>query len=417
MSVLLLILMPGLRILQNPVMRAGLLLTITSLLMAAAASAEAPRNEPTRFRRYNIEDGLSQSSITSIVQDRKGFIWIGTFDGLNRFDGTTFDVFRHNPSDPHSIRSNWITGLFIDSAGVLWVRTQDGLDRYHRPSESFERVEHGRDLKPFLPSNGAGSSVIWMKGSSIVARDPATGSLPAPPPEPRKFTEIGLPVYALAEDGAGHLWIAGGTTLSKVNLATLSLEESHEIGQRDVITLLPSRRLPGVVWLGCADALLRFRNGKTEPVAPATITSLIEDSLGYLWIGSQEYLGRMRLDDTPTVIERIRHRPNDPASLSHNIVNVLAQDGNGSLWVGTYNGISHYDREIPPFRSSGTRPIIPAASVTISLSRSPKTCRGTSGSGRSVRASQSCAAAERPPGRSHTCGMTPAIRTASWATT
>ncbi|MFT4929437.1 MAG: hypothetical protein ACI8WB_005570, partial [Phenylobacterium sp.] len=85
----------------------------------------------TRFDRLSVEHGLSQSSVLSIVQDRKGFLWFATQDGLNRYDGYSFKVFRHNPDDAHSISGNSINTLTIDSAGVLWIGTLGGgLNRY-----------------------------------------------------------------------------------------------------------------------------------------------------------------------------------------------------------------------------------------------------------------------------------------------
>ena len=90
-----------------------------------------------RFQQFNVEDGLSQGTIRCIVQDHKGFIWIGTNDGLNRFDGIEFKIFRHDPENRCSLSSNVVTCLHEDRDGVLWVGTDRGLNGYDRIREDF----------------------------------------------------------------------------------------------------------------------------------------------------------------------------------------------------------------------------------------------------------------------------------------
>ncbi|MFC2053289.1 two-component regulator propeller domain-containing protein, partial [Chloroflexota bacterium] len=92
---------------------------------------ELPLSQYLRFGHLTTEDGLSNNAIWGIAQDRLGFMWIGTYSGLNRFDGSSFKVYRHDPDDPYSLSADSIRGLIVDQNGVLWVGTWDaGLHEY-----------------------------------------------------------------------------------------------------------------------------------------------------------------------------------------------------------------------------------------------------------------------------------------------
>ena len=97
----------------------------------------------THFERLSMEDGLSQSAVISILQDSQGFMWIATFDGLNRYDGYAFKVFRHNPQDAGTISNNNITSLYEDSKGRLWVGTRGGgVNRLDAETQRFVHFKH-----------------------------------------------------------------------------------------------------------------------------------------------------------------------------------------------------------------------------------------------------------------------------------
>src|SRR6187549_2550476 len=118
-----------------------------ALLSAGPARAtHGPRHgvEQVRFWHYGVEDGLSQSTARVLAQDRQGFLWIGTQDGLNRFDGQDFRVYRSDPSDPHALPDNYVTALAPAPDGTLWVGTQaGGLARYRPLLDDFAQSRVG----------------------------------------------------------------------------------------------------------------------------------------------------------------------------------------------------------------------------------------------------------------------------------
>ena len=117
------------------------LLFVITLLFCSAVAVANPL-ATLKFERLTIDEGLSQNTVTVTYQDRQGFIWIGTTDGLNRYDGHQFRVFRHQPDQPDTISSNVISAIFEDSAGVLWIGTDAGLNRFERHTERFRHFKH-----------------------------------------------------------------------------------------------------------------------------------------------------------------------------------------------------------------------------------------------------------------------------------
>ena len=125
------------------------LLFISFLVFSSCLSAK----DNGRFRHFTTEDGLSQNSVFAVAQDQQGFIWVGTADGLCRYDGYHFTVFRPDPNDSSSISNNLIRCIHVDKKGNVWVGTRDGLNRYDPVSGKFRRFYAGKDEKKGLSDN------------------------------------------------------------------------------------------------------------------------------------------------------------------------------------------------------------------------------------------------------------------------
>ena len=134
------------------------LLMSLAMAVAAAGNPDAPR---VAFTHLSLDEGLSQSSVISLLQDRQGFIWLGTWDGLNRYDGYGFTVYRHIAGVPGSLASSQILSLGEDGTGRLWVGTSKGLHRFEPESGTFARypldeADRGREGPGADPGDPAG---------------------------------------------------------------------------------------------------------------------------------------------------------------------------------------------------------------------------------------------------------------------
>ena len=141
------------------------------------------------FRALTIEDGLSQGMVSSIIQDRAGFMWFATKDGLNRYDGYSFRVFRHDPEDSTTVRDNFIQVIHEDRAGLLWVGTNSGLDVFDPATEVFHHIPCG-DVAPGLVDRKS---------------------------DPRSRNDgLQCATNVITEDPAGHLWVSSGQGLYRI---------------------------------------------------------------------------------------------------------------------------------------------------------------------------------------------------------
>jgi signal transduction histidine kinase/ligand-binding sensor domain-containing protein len=218
--------------------------------------------------------------VNCILHDSKGLMWFGTNDGLNRYDGYAFTVYKHDPDDPHSLSHNRVWSLYEDASGALWVGTYGGgLNRFDRGLEQFTRYDAG-DFGNVTD-------------------------------EPVEFRNT---IAAIAEHPTGVLWIATyGGGLVRLELSTEQFT-SYAPDPRD-------QALGGHEW----------------------VTALLVDRSGMLWIGTHSE-GLDRFDPATGQITSYHHEPSDPASLGHDWIRAIVEDESGVLWIATYGGgLDRYD--------------------------------------------------------------------------
>jgi len=302
-----------------------------------ARAASASRVFENDFVRISIKDGLSQGSGLAIVQDAQGFIWIGTEDGLNRYDGYGFRVYRPT-SDPGSISEGTGRILFVDSRGDLWIGTNDGLNRYNREQDNFTRFRNDPNDPQSLSDNfissicESRSGTIWVgTNGGLNAIDPNTlkiiryvrDSQVSSSTESRSIT-------AIIEDASGILWMAtyGGL---------------HAFNPR-------------------SGQLQRFANdpGNPRSLSSNRVIALYEDGDGTLWVGT-EGGGLNAMDRTAGTFTRYVHDYNRPRSLSNDIVYVIFRNREGLLMAGTYDGLNIFDDQTRDFTVIRSNPADPAS--------------------------------------------------------
>jgi ligand-binding sensor domain-containing protein/signal transduction histidine kinase len=337
-----------------------------------------------RFDHISIEEGLSQSSVGVIFQDSRGFLWFGTQDGLNRYDGYTFKVYKPDPDAPHSLSDRYITAIVEDKEGYLWIGTRlGGLNRYDPRTEEFT---------PFLHDDGNPSSInnnhinvlyldkndnLWIgTPRGIDLYDRVTGDFKHKGFNPlQQWDASNKNITAIYEDSIGRFWIGTsdsglGRLSSNGNALFFSYQHSggnaNESENEDVIenenTISHNyvtkviEDVNGILWIGTRNGLNRFvpetgefqrfmhRDRVAESIADNAINDLHLDLTGNLWVATANGLDRLDAESGSFI-----HYRNDPTfskSLSDNDVLSIYEDRGGVLWFGTFGGgINKYDRQ------------------------------------------------------------------------
>ena len=357
------------------------LFTISSLVSFFISSisfvvAQEPRIE---FERVSITQGLSQSEVNCILRDRQGFMWFGTQDGLNRYDGYTFTVYRHNPSDSNSISDNYVTALAEDRGGNLWIGTQNGLNEFDPGRGRFRTFvpppgSGGGPAGKFISSiceDSDGGLFVGSLGGELYRLETARGRW-----SPVRWDSAAgggtgsAAVLAIAGDREGKVWVgtrgeglaeldrSGGIRARYRHTPGLETSLSHEIVQ----CVLEDRR--GNFWVGTSHGLNRLdrRSGKFKRYAfgrdPRSVYAnyifcIFEDQTGALWAGTDE--GVQLYDAEQDRFRHIESRPEDPEALSDDAI-MSIYDAGGVVWFGTKRGLNKYCRYRKKFQNYRHRP-------------------------------------------------------------
>ena len=333
---------------------------VFSLVISGYLWFPTPLPAVVKFERISIDQGLSQSSVFAIIQDKKGFLWFGTEDGLNRCDGYNFKVYRHDPDDPGSLSNNVVRAICQDREGGIWIGTEVGLNRFDREKERFS---HGvewpganflNDLN-ILTIYEDKTGVLWIgtRGAGLIGLDPGKKEFKIYKNIPGDSSSLGdNNVKAIYEDPSGVLWIgaeAGG--LNK--FAKKEGKFSRGPGNGNIRAICKDSS--GTLWLGTANGLNRYDRGKMISIPwekdvknpggllGAYINCIYEDDEKNLWVGAYGG-GLFRRDRGKQVFNQWQYRPEIPSSLGNNFVHSIFQDKGGILWIGAEAGLSKYDR-------------------------------------------------------------------------
>ena len=348
-------------------------------LFTAPAHAQPP--DPY-FVHLTAADGLSHNIVYCILQDRYGFMWFGTQDGLSRYDGYAFTVYRHLRSDPRSLVHNTVNTLYEDRAGTLWVGTVGGLDSFTGNGRFVHHTAIPAESVGAIYEDAGGFLWIGTIGSGLFRYDPATAQAQAyrhDPADPSSLSDDN--VLALYEDNAGTLWVGtlyGGLnafdrTTGRFTRYMHDPADQYSLSHNEVATILEDRS--GVLWVatgtahensvGGLDALDRttgrfthYRSGgDRRSLSHNHVQALYEDSTGALWVGTED--GLNILDRAAGQFTRYVHNPLDAHSLINNDVTSIYEDRSGILWFATKGGVSRYARAKERFQRYRHDPLEP----------------------------------------------------------
>ncbi|MGA7990163.1 MAG: two-component regulator propeller domain-containing protein [Thermoanaerobaculia bacterium] len=326
---------------------------------AGGLSAETARY--VRFTNISLEQGLSQSAVNCILQDHRGYMWFGTQDGLNRWDGYDFTVFKNDPQSPDSLPANVIWALHEDGEGSLWIGTDGGgLARLDLHTNSFSTLRNDLANTSSLSSNRVRSiaetpdGALWVgtDGGGLNRLNRRTGAVTRFLHDPSRPDSLANDrVRALAVDAKGSLWVGTQGGLDRLDAGGGGFlhyrndpGKADSLGDDRIRSLLVGK--DGTIWVGgyakgldrldpAGVSFSHFRNDPKDAASLSdnTVWSLLEDSEGTLWVGTNNGLNALRKGET--AFARYVHQATDPASLADSRVLSLHQDRGGVVWVGT----------------------------------------------------------------------------------
>jgi signal transduction histidine kinase/ligand-binding sensor domain-containing protein/DNA-binding response OmpR family regulator len=298
----------------------GLISVFKRLLFIVLLSAPFiafSQNQSLKFEHIGSREGLSQININCIIQDSRGFMWIGTRNGLNRYDGYKFIIYRYDPKNENTVSNNLITDIVEDHDGNIWIATSSGLNRYQRNTGTFTRYLHDNNNPNSISSNIIDRLTFDSDGALWIATQ--TGGLDYFDIKKNIFkhhlhSESDVNsisdnnVRSVFEDSAHNLWF--GTSTSGLNLFSK---------KSNTFSSFP------------------YKDPTNKKISGSNVICMIENNKDQLWIGTQED-GLYLFDKRSKTFKRFTHTGNSSNTISSNTIYSLKKDENGNLWIGTENG-------------------------------------------------------------------------------
>ncbi len=331
---------------------------------------------PIAFEHLSTADGLGNNDIKHIAQDKQGYLWISTADGLNRYDGYTMTLFRNNRKDSTSLRSNFIYKIFVDRDGTVWVASADHLHRFHPKQNTFTSY---RLPNTFTPTRYMVSAIVqshdgslWLGLGEYLYRfynnqfeqftlPYSSENLTSIYPHHRHITSL------LADTANNSLWCGAKGALYHFDIdqkkfTSFSLREngvsaafvaSVAVGNQDTLWLGVSR-MSDPSLNDCSTGVFAFNrrtglhqrlrldgSSSRSPLSQVEASSLTADKEGCIWIATN--IGLYKFNPQTFQVQHFQHDPKNPQSLADNLLSCVFCDGSGVIWVGSStNGISKY---------------------------------------------------------------------------
>lgn len=330
------------------------------LLPCWVTSQEVWHDPSVVFERYGEEHGLSDPEVISVFQDRYGYLWFGTVSGLNKFDGSSFEVFRHVSDDSLSLSSDLVECMAEDGDGNLWIGTANGLNRYNRSDNTFTRF-FCSNITADAPGEGhiraliAVGRILWFETLNGVLKrfDPATGRVDRYPHQAPY--QAGYHYHTIYPAGDGLLWVGGRFTgilaFDTVGrrFRSIAVDPSDPKRKRDGDVSAYLEDSLGNFWISGVDGVyaLNRRDGTVERVMATSTWDMVFDREGNIWMATGH--GLCHRDKASGKIARYVNDPGNIHSLSGDQVNTVYVDRNGTLWAGTSNGVNHIAAKRYPF--------------------------------------------------------------------
>ncbi len=369
------------------------------LLLLIAQVSLAQQKEYT-FINYSSRNGLSSNTVNAIVKDKYGFIWFGTEDGLNRFDGQNFKLYRHKDNDSTSLQRGPVKAICLNKNGQMWVATTSNLSLYDPNTDGFINFDFNK-YGWILTISTDHSGKVWVGTfNGLFVFDPKTKTA-----KPLNYilntgqSLLSGHIYSVFEDSKRNIWIGStnGLFLYQQSLGkfTQYTTSSSDISSDDIRTISEDKQ--GTIWIGTTVGLNSFRNGKftqyksisgdASTLSENAINSLAFNKKGQLWIGTNTGVDVMDLRSGKIKrLQNISINPNALQTKGRSIRKIFI-DNDDIYWIATHQGgINKYDPNLPYFNHTTLSPLYPhglTAGSVVSIAEDPsgKIYLGTEGGG------------------------------------
>ncbi|SER82369.1 hybrid sensor histidine kinase/response regulator transcription factor [Pedobacter rhizosphaerae] len=325
---------------------------LTKLFLCLLISlALSPARAQLSFTNLTVENGLSQNSVVAIAQDSTGLMWFGTRQGLNRYDGYRFKIYKSDLKKPQYILGNEITALVTAADGKLWVGTTAGLSLYDEKTDQFLSVPHlsSTNVEVIYQDHTKDIWVGTLNGLNLLTDK--TNNQFQLFRFSQKANDPVNSIYAILKDKRSNVWVGTGNGLFVINRKN----GAYQYKKVNLPATMPSSYITalnedrhGHIWIGTANGLCKydpittnlkiFQHDNKNPgsLIHNDIRELMNDGKGQLWIGTQDGLSVLNLDWE--TFSNYQHDPEIGNTISHNSIHHIFKDRNRNIWIGTYFG-------------------------------------------------------------------------------
>ncbi|MCK5468993.1 MAG: hypothetical protein KAI99_10790, partial [Cyclobacteriaceae bacterium] len=330
------------------------------LFLICISAGSVAQQSGINFKHLSTVDGLSNFTVLSIAQDHQGFMWFGTMDGLNRFDGEHIKIYREEPDDPNSLGNNFIWSLLCSSDSGLWVGTYRGLYYYDFYHDNFHLIPiidgiGNKNIAMEIRSLLVDENWLWVGTNRGLFRYDLF--LEKIIPFEVDINEHDRPignVIALEKSNDGTLWIGDEKGLmkyqnGKFNRIDIEINSQHNVSFQGLGISIDNT---GKVWFGTHNLELGLIIYDPETKSSITLSkkdgylphnrvkSLFRFPDGNIWLGTR--WGLAIINEKTYDSRHIIHERYDPGSISHNSIRQIFQSKSGVIWIGTYSGGVNY---------------------------------------------------------------------------
>ena len=339
------------------------------------------QNYNISFEHITSDNGLSENVIDAVFQDSQGFLWFGTDEGLNKYDGYQFKIFKNNPGDTNSISDNFIHYIFEDRTGILWISTsKGGLNKFDRRKNKFTKYIHDPLNPKSISSNNVNMTCEDEYHNFWVCTEKGLDKLDRSSGNFEIYYGDGDTLYNRLANSyvnvllyrKGNLWIGTKTGFYALDVKTGRLkvyvhspQNKFSISNNFVTSICEDKQ--NEIWIGNfggglnhfdpqTDKFISYRHNEKNlnSISSDFIRSMIVDENNYLWIGTSNDGGLNIFDKNSKRFHIYKNHPNNSKSLSQNEVQCIYQDRAGTIWIGTFEGLNKFDIKGKEFHSYGT---------------------------------------------------------------